>query len=143
INDKMPKFIVERTVEQMRSRGLMTANCRVGVLGITFKENFGDLRDSRSQHVVAELQRVGLQPVVHDPLARAAEAKGLYGIELQDWSQLRDLSAVIVAVAHTCFGTLTPAQFREVLVPSGLVIDVKALYHPSMFSGTGIHLWQL
>lgn len=143
INDGMPKFIVERTVEQMREHGLFTAGCRVGVLGLTFKENFCDIRESRCPDIVDELERAGVRTLVHDPLAMPEDARAQYKIELVEWSGLRDLSAVIVCVAHEGFRKLGVENFREILVADGLVVDVKALYDPGIFAGSGLHLWQL
>ena len=100
INDGMGKFIAEQTVKQMIACGSPIKGAKVNVLGLTFKEDVPDLRNSRAVDVIHELQTYGVEVTVHDPIGAAADAHEEYGIKLTDWDALPVADAVVVAVAH-------------------------------------------
>ena len=100
INDSMGEFVAQRTIKEMILAGVTVQRARVGILGLTFKENVSDLRNSRVPDIVAELESYGVNVLVHDPLASPAQAKAEYGIELLAREDMRDLDAVVFAVAH-------------------------------------------
>ena len=129
INDDMGHYIAEKTVKLLRRQDRTIKGARIGVLGITFKENVPDLRNSRVPDIVTELREYGIEPIVHDPLASGDEARREYGIELRPFDALADLDGVILAVPHRQYveelDTIV-AGVRE----GGLLVDVKSLLNP-------------
>lgn len=129
INDDMGHYIAEKTVKLLRRQDRAIKGARIGVLGITFKENVPDLRNSRVPDIVTELREYGIEPIVHDPLASGDEARREYGIELRPFDALADLDGVILAVPHRQYveelDTIV-AGVRE----GGLLVDVKSLLNP-------------
>jgi UDP-N-acetyl-D-galactosamine dehydrogenase len=125
INDNMGRYVAERTVKLLRRHGHPIKDGRVGVLGLTFKENVPDLRNSRVPDIVAELREYGIEPLVHDCLASSEAAAGEHGIELRPWDALTDLDAVILAVPHRAY-----LEELDRIVSSvrrgGVFIDVKS-----------------
>jgi UDP-N-acetyl-D-galactosamine dehydrogenase len=128
INDGMGKFVAEKAVKLMIQQGTHVKGARVAVLGLTFKEDCPDLRNSKVIDVIRELSDYGCAVTVHDPLADAAEAAREYGVTLAGWEELpRDCDALVVAVAHTAYRNMSPAQLLACLRPGGCVIDVKSV----------------
>jgi UDP-N-acetyl-D-galactosamine dehydrogenase len=127
INDGMGKFIAEKTIKTMISAGCRIKGARVGLLGLTFKENVPDLRNSRVVDILHELDDYHVQALVHDPLADPAEALEEYGVTLQPLEDLHDLDALIVAVAHEDFRHMDAAFLRAMFrrPEVGIVMDVK------------------
>jgi len=127
INDSMGKFIAEKTVKLMIQSGRGLEHPRVIVLGITFKENCADLRNSKVFDIIRELREYGCDVSVHDPIASPQEAVREYGITLAGWDALpRDADAVILAVPHREFTSLPSGQLTGLLHPRGVLVDVKA-----------------
>ncbi|HEV2472832.1 MAG TPA: UDP-glucose/GDP-mannose dehydrogenase family protein, partial [Chthonomonadales bacterium] len=114
---------------------------RVAILGLTFKENVPDLRNSRVPDIVTELQQFGIQPMVHDPVADADEAEKEYGIRLADWSELGDLDGIVLAVAHRQYHSISDC-LREWLRPGAVVVDVKCQIKPCDVPDRA-HYWSL
>lgn len=128
INDGMGKFVAEKTVKLMIQHRTNVKNATVIVLGLTFKENCADLRNSKVADVIRELQDFGCKVVVHDPLADRVEAAALYGVELQSWASLpSDASAVVLAVAHDFYKNCPEHEYLERLAPCGVIVDVKGI----------------
>lgn len=128
INDGMGKFIAEKTVKLMVQNGTNVKGATVIVLGITFKENCPDLRNSKVADVIRELRYFGCSVVVHDPIANPLEATQEYGVELQSWTSLpSNASALVLAVAHEYYKRLPEQEFLEQLTPSGVIVDVKGV----------------
>ncbi|BAZ81228.1 UDP binding domain-containing protein [Sphaerospermopsis kisseleviana CS-549] len=115
---------------------------RIGILGLTFKENVPDLRNSRIPDIIKELQQFGIEPLIHDPLADAQEAQQEYGVELVEWQQLCHLDALILAVNHRFYLDLPREELLGCLVSSGVVMDVKSVLNPSSIPNT-ITYWSL
>jgi UDP-N-acetyl-D-glucosamine/UDP-N-acetyl-D-galactosamine dehydrogenase len=114
------------------------------VLGLTFKENCSDLRNSKVADLVRELEEFGCTVAVHDPRASAAEARAEYGIALTDWDDLPGAAdAVVIAVPHQDYARLGPEAITARLRPGGLVVDVKALHERSTFERLGFAVWRL
>jgi UDP-N-acetyl-D-galactosamine dehydrogenase len=143
INDGMGKFIAEKTVKLMAAVGRALKGGRVTILGLTFKEDVPDLRNSRVPDIVEELRSYGIDVDVCDPLAEPSAAKSEYGIELRSWESLTEADALIVAVAHRRFTRLTPETLAGKLVRHGVVVDVKACLDRSAFASAGYRLWRL
>jgi len=125
INDGMGQFVADKTAELLRARKLPVEGARIGVLGLTFKENVPDLRNSRVPDITTRLREHGVETIVHDPLASAEEARDEYGIELRPFDALTDLDGLILAVAHDRYLDELDrvcAGIRE----GGLLVDVKS-----------------
>lgn len=128
INDGMGKFIAEKSVKLMIQAGANIKGAKVIVLGLTFKEDCPDLRNSKVIDVIRELQDYGCDVVVHDPLADADEAMQEYGVSLTPWESLpKDADALVVAVAHKQYKERPMKHLLACLRPSGVVTDVKSI----------------
>ena len=143
INDNMGKFIAEKTVKLMTRSCRDIKNARVGILGLTFKEDCADLRNSRVIDIVRELESYGLIPMVHDPLADEKEAKAFFGINLTDWDALTGLDAMIFAVGHNVYKKEPIKKYLNKLKSNGCIIDVKAILEPSELEKNGVQYWRL
>lgn len=115
---------------------------RVGILGITFKENVRDLRNSRVPDMVRELEQFGIYPVVHDPLADAKQAKREYGIELNSWDRFLQLDVIVLAVFHRHYLEILQHQLLKCLRSGGILMDVKSVFDPAKLPSDIIY-WSL
>ncbi len=143
INDGVGKFIAEKTVKMMIHSGQSVKASRVGVLGLTFKEDCPDLRNSRVVDIVRELESYGMQVLVHDPMADADEAKQHYGIALSAWEGLGNLGALIIAVAHRMYRERPFEEYLAKLDRNGCLIDVKSIVDPAEAERQAINFWRL
>ena len=143
INDGMGKFIAEQTIKQMIAAGSSVKGAKVNVLGLTFKENCGDLRNSKVIDIINELKSYGVEIFVTDPQARSDEAVHEYGTPLIPWRDLPQADAIVAAVAHKEFVDLGMDEFAEKLVPGGAFIDVKAAFDARCVKAAGFRLWRL
>jgi UDP-N-acetyl-D-glucosamine/UDP-N-acetyl-D-galactosamine dehydrogenase len=143
INDGMGKFIAEQTVKQMIRTGSHVYGSKVNVLGLTFKEDCPDLRNSRVIDVINELQSYGVEVHVHDPIPDAEEAEHEYGLTLKTWEQLPRADAIVVAVAHKPFLARALADYLPKVKEGGCFIDVKAKFDRSKIAATGLNGWRL
>ncbi len=143
INDGMGKFIAEKTVKLMITAGSSIKGARVNVLGLTFKEDCPDLRNSKVIDIIRELQSYGVEVCVHDPSADAAEADHEYGVKLLSWEQLPQADAVVLAVAHKEYRQLNLGSLSGQLKPGGGVVDVKAVLNPADVRAAGYAFWRL
>ncbi len=131
INDGMGKIIAEKTVKLLCSAGRCVKGSRVGILGVTFKEDVPDLRNSRIPDVVQELNEYGVEVLVADPLASPSETLEEYRIALSDPREWRNLDAILLGVPHKNYLDLGASFLTERLAPSGgVVVDVKSAYAP-------------
>ncbi len=142
INDGMGAYIAQKLVKLLAPRGVALRDARVGVLGVTFKENVNDLRNSRVPDIVYELEAFGVNTLLHDPIVDPDEVRAEYGLELRPWEALVDLDAIVLAVAHRAYPERVEADLPRLLRPDGVVIDVKAALDPAML-GTKMHYWSL
>lgn len=143
INDTMGKYVAEQTVKQMIKLGHPVKGSHVIVLGLTFKENCGDLRNSKVIDVIRELESYGATVHVHDPVASAEEAQHEYGIHLVPWTHLPRANAIVAAVAHREFSTHSTADYAAKLCEGGLFVDVKAQADRHALEAHGIRVWRL
>jgi UDP-N-acetyl-D-galactosamine dehydrogenase len=143
INDGMGKFIAQRTVKEMIRCGHQILGATVTVLGLTFKENCPDLRNSKVKDIVRELQDYGVKVQVHDPIADPAEVETEYGATIVPMEELRPAATVIVAVAHEAYRLLSPAQLGGLMGENPLLIDVKCTYDEPALRRAGIRVWRL
>src|SRR5216683_4288503 len=126
INDGMGSFIAQRLVKLLIAAERPVKGAKIGILGITFKENVPDLRNSRVPDIVAELREFGITAVVSDPLADPAEAKREYGVELVALDRFTDLDGLILAVPHRLLGESGWGRLFATLAPGGIFVDVKS-----------------
>ena len=143
INDGMGKFIAQQTMKQMARAGSQLKGATVNVLGLTFKENCADLRNSRVIDVIRELQSFGIEVHVHDPEANTLEAHEVYGVELKSWDSLPKADAIVLAVAHRALAEIHFSTYLEKVMPGGCFIDVKSQLDPVMVRNAGLSLWRL
>ena len=143
INDSMGKYVAEQTVKRMIASGQAVKDADIIVLGMTFKEDCPDLRNSKVIDVIRELQSYGVKVHVHDPLADNDECQHEYGIGLTAWDQLPQASAIIAAVAHQPYKQMGVSKLLEKLKPGGVFADVKSVYDPAAVAQAGHELWRL
>ena len=143
INDGMGKYIAEQTVKQMIQAGVHVKGSHVNVLGLTFKEDCADLRNSRVIDVVRELASFGITVHVHDPVADADHAKHEYDIALLPWEELPRADAIVAAVPHRAFRNRSVDDFVSKLATNGLFVDVKGHADAKALRARGIEVWRL
>ena len=143
INDGMGKYVAEQTVKEMIRAGHSIKGCDVIVMGLTFKENCPDLRNSKVIDVITELESFGCRVHVHDAVAEAAEARHEYGVELRAWDALPRAAAVVVAVAHKAYLEQPLETVLDRLLPDGIFVDVKSAFDRGVIEETGRTVWRL
>ena len=143
INDHMGKFVAEKTVKMMLSSSLNIRNGRVGVLGLTFKEDCSDLRNSKVVDIIDELKSYGLKVLVHDPKVKPEEAERFLGVRLCGWQELQELGALIFAVPHQELLARDVAEFVSLLTAGGCLIDVKSALDPAEVEKFEVNFWRL
>jgi len=145
INDSMGRRIAETTVKRLIQNDRKIKGARVGVLGLTFKENVPDLRNTRVVDILEELLDYGVDVLVHDAMADPEEAREELGVELCSLDDMRDLDALILAVSHDAYKALTPAAILPWFADpdTALVIDVKGFFDRASLDDAGIAWWRL
>jgi UDP-N-acetyl-D-galactosamine dehydrogenase len=144
INDNMGKYIAERTVKVLIRSGKQVRDSRVGILGITFKENVPDLRNTKVVDIVKELMDYGIEVSVHDPLADPEEAKQYYGIDLKPLEDLSGVDAVIIAVKHDAYLQMGLSEISRLCTNhKAVVIDIKGAFSPEEAEKSDILYWRL
>lgn len=144
INDGMAAYVAQQTVKGMIHNGGAVKGAKVIVLGLTFKENCPDLRNSKVADLVQELQDFGCEVFVHDPVAAAPEAAHEYGIVLTPWGKLpADADAIVAAVSHKEYLAMPFADIVGRLKENGLFVDVKSSYEAASIFDSGRRLWRL
>jgi UDP-N-acetyl-D-glucosamine/UDP-N-acetyl-D-galactosamine dehydrogenase len=143
INDNMGKFIARETIKEMIKAGHQVLGSTVTILGLTFKENCPDLRNSKVIDIINELKEFGVNVQVHDPYADPKEADFLYGITLSPYSSLKPADAVILPVAHDFYQKLTGKKLKKLLNPGGIIIDVKNIIPSEITHSEGLNVWKL
>ncbi len=143
INDNMGKYIAEQTIKEMIANNLPVKGADIIVLGLTFKENCPDLRNSKVIDVIRELQSYGATVHVHDPLAAPSEAEHEYGVSLKSLKDMPKAQAIVAAVAHREYKELPVASVAAMGVPGAVFVDVKASFDATAIAATGMHLWRL
>ena len=144
INDDMGKYVAENVVKNLIAADKAVKNAKVAILGFTFKENCPDTRNTKIIDIVNELKEYGITPVIADPEADAAEAKHLYGIEFVDMSSIKDMDAVILAVAHDEFKSLSMEDIAKLFGEGQKVLlDIKGLLNRKEYEAAGYSYWRL
>ncbi len=144
INDGMAQFVAQQAVKHLIKAGSPVKGAKVTVLGLTFKENCSDLRNSKVADIVRELLEYGCEVHVHDPVADIAEAMHEYGIRLSTWDELpREADAIVAAVAHRDYLELPQDALKALLKRGGVFVDVKSAHNPARLEEAGYALWRL
>ncbi len=141
LNDDMGRFIASKLIKMLVQAGKPVNGAKVGVLGLTFKENVPDLRNSKVPDIINELKEFGIEPLVHDPYANAHGAEEEYGLSLSPLSAFKDLDAVVLAVSHTEILTMLPELLKQQSA-SSILIDVKSVVAPQSVP-QGMRYWSL
>lgn len=139
----MGKFVAEQTIKMLVRAGHPIKDRPIIVLGLTFKEDCPDLRNSRVIDVIRELESYGAKVVVHDPVADAAEARHEYGVDLVDWENLPKAGAIVAAVNHKQYKTLPVRDFVAKLEKDGVITDVKSMLDRDAYAQAGVTVWRL
>ncbi len=143
INDSMAKFVAEQTIKQLIKSNCNVKGAKVNVLGLTFKENCPDLRNSKVAELIYELKSYGVELHIHDPIADAKEARHEYGIELESWESLPRADVIIVAVSHQEFIERPISDLQSKVVERGCFIDVKSQFDQKVLNEIGLSVWRL
>ncbi len=144
INDDMGKYVAEMTVKKLIAAEKTVKDAKVAILGFTFKENCPDIRNTRVIDIVNELKEYGVNAIVADPQAEADEAKKFYGIDLCSQDDIKDVAAVIVAVAHDEYKNLSPEVIDKLLSDGKkVIVDIKGILDRKAFENAGYTYWRL
>lgn len=143
INDDMGKYIAESCVKKLIKAEKTVKNARVAILGFTFKENCPDTRNSKVYDIVKELREYGIEPIIADPQADSGEAKRLYGVEFVPMGEIKEMDAVILAVAHSDFESYTMNDFASMFRGENVLLDVKGMLNRKAYEEAGFEYWRL
>ena len=143
INDGMAAYVAQHTVKQMIDAGSCIKGAKVVVLGLTFKEDCPDIRNSKVADLIRELKDYGCDVSVHDPIADSADASHEYGVDLVAWDDLGSADAIVAAVVHRQYLEMPLAGLLEKLKPGGVFVDVKSAYDVSALRKAGCSVWRL
>ena len=146
INDDMGKYVAENVVKNLIKADIPVKTARVAILGFTFKENCPDTRNTKVIDIVNELREYGIEPVIVDETADADEANRLYGITLADRSEIKEVDALIIAVAHEEFSHLDKAQISGFFRPENpkkVLVDIKGILNRKEYQTEDYIYWRL
>ena len=145
INDDMGKYVVENLVKKLIAADVSVKGAKVAILGFTFKENCPDTRNTRIIDIVNELKEYGITPVIADPEADKAEAKHEYGIDFVDMDSINGMDAVVLAVAHEQFKSLSLTEINKLYGENHpkVLLDLKGLLNRKEFENAGYIYWRL
>jgi UDP-N-acetyl-D-galactosamine dehydrogenase len=143
INDGMGSHIARKAIQQMIHAGRNVKGARVNVLGLTFKENVPDIRNSKVVDMLQELREFGVETFVHDPVASPEEALAEHGLRLWEWLDLPAADALILAVPHRVFLETPASAYLQKIVRKGCLVDVKSVLDADVFRREGLRVWRL
>lgn len=145
INDNMGAFVAQKVVKNIIQAGNGVHGARVGVLGLTFKENVPDLRNTRVIDIIYELKSFCVQVLVHDPLVDPVEVEQEFGLDMTPWEDLSDLDALILAVPHDWYKNLTSEQVMTCMhsAQKSVIADIKGILQPAEIQSRGAVYWRL
>lgn len=143
INDDMGKYVAENVVKNLIAADKAVKGAKVAILGFTFKENCPDTRNTKIIDIVKELKEYGINPMITDSTADAAEAKHLYGVDFVTMAAIKDMDAVVLAVAHTEFSALTMEQIDGFFEGKKVLLDLKGMFDRKEYEGAGYIYWRL
>lgn len=135
INDGMGKYVAENIIKNLIKANKVVQNSKVAILGLTFKEDCPDIRNTKVIDIINELKEYNVQCLVADPIADKEEVKRFYGIDLVDANSLKDMDAVVIAVAHNQYKVLKPTDIKNLIKSNDkVVVDVKGIYNKNDFA---------
>ena len=147
VNDSMGVYVADSAVKQMITAGQAPKKSKVVILGLTFKENCPDIRNSKVNDIIKQLNTYGIEPVVVDPWASERDAMHEYDVSLTQLEEVKNADCVIIAVAHNEFKKLRlndiKSMFKEGSDDEKVLIDVKGLYKVEDLKSSGLHFWRL
>lgn len=147
INDSMGEFVADAVIKQLVLANKAPKKSRVAILGLTFKEDCPDLRNSKVVDIISRLQEYGISPLVVEPMASAQDAEQYYGIKLIEFEKLSDCDCIIIAVAHTCFRELPYEELLSRFAPDDtsdkILVDVKGIIDRKKIVDSNIRYWSL
>ena len=141
VNDNVWKFVVENTLKLITQSGSVVTKAKIGILGVSFKENCNDFRNSQVLKIHKELLNYNMDVLIHDPLVDKKEIFNQYNIRLVEWDQMLELDAIIIALAHDKFSFLNYSYLKRVLKDNGCIIDIKSFLKSSDYRD--ILTWKL
>lgn len=133
INDSMGKYVAEQTIKRMIHSGTLIKGSKVLILGLTFKENCPDLRNSKVQDVVDELESYGVELSIHDPVAPEPDIQATYGCKVIPWPEIQGMDAIVLCVAHQYYREIPFLEYIQKLSPTGarIIFDIKGILNPT------------
>jgi len=143
INDGIGKFIADQTIKHIIQGGGQVKRARVNVLGLTFKENCADIRNTKVVDIIHELESFGVEVYLHDPVADPEEAKHEYGVTMLPWEELPQADAIVMAVAHNEFVNMPLKHLLGKVAHGGCFIDVKSKFNRDDLEAEGMRVWRL
>ena len=143
INDSMGEYIAENTIIEMTKVGINPLGAKVAILGITFKENCPDLRNTKVPDIISYLKTYGCEIKVTDSIADSEEAKKHLNIDLIQLDEITENDVVIVSVAHNNYKDLTEKKMQNIIIENGVLIDVKSIYEKNFFANLKLNHWRL
>ena len=143
INDNMGYFVAENTIAQLAKIGKNISNAKIAILGLTFKEDCPDMRNTKVTTIIEFLMKFKCTITISDEYANKKDAFEQFGIDLSSLNDIRDQDAIIVTVGHRLYKTLNIKEWSKMLATNGLVVDVKSLYDESVFLDEKMHYWSL
>jgi UDP-N-acetyl-D-galactosamine dehydrogenase len=142
VNDGMGAYVGQKIAKFLALQDIPLRNCRVGILGFTFKENVPDIRNSKVVDIYRELASFGIEPIVHDPLADNESVREEYGVSLAKSDDLMGLHALVLAVPHEDYKSMGVEAFQKMVVSGGTIIDVKSILNRKSLR-SDINYWSL
>lgn len=142
-NDAIGKWLAEQTIREIIRAGSKVKGARVAVLGLTFKEDCADLRNSKVIDCINALLSIGVELFVHDPVAHDDDAQATYKLGLTDWEDLSELDAVVLAVAHRQYRDMAVADIRKACKKNAVIMDVKSILDRKTVAEEGLRLWRM
>lgn len=147
VNDSMGAYVADQSIKKMIEAGQAPKKSKVVILGLTFKENCPDTRNSKVDDIIKQLNKYGIEPTVIDPWASAKDAMHEYGVQLKKMEDAKNADCIIVAVAHNEFKSLSLNEikglFKECSDDEKVLVDVKGLYKVSDLNASGMKWWRL
>ncbi len=143
INDFMGKYVAAQTIKKLLNSGTYSKDTTVAILGVTFKEDCSDIRNSKVFDIIKELQDFGVKVKVHDPIADTKQTQTEYQVDLQNFVDINNVQALIIAVGHRFYKEMTLNEFASKLKPNGIIIDVKGIINQKHAKELGIDIWRL
>ena len=145
LNDGMGDYVANQVIKLMNKKGVLVKDSKILILGITFKENCPDTRNTKVIDIIKELNEYGISPLIFDPVADSEEAKRLYGVKFEEMEDVKECDAVVLAVAHNEFASLEMYQIERMYKKNQqkVLIDIKGMLERKKYEMAGFSYWRL